>query len=87
MESLLAHLARKERDACASGASTSTRARSSPSASESTIVPTLVLVKDKQAVCRLEGRTSAPRIEGMLEPHLAPSSPSPKTDPPPAPRS
>jgi thioredoxin-like negative regulator of GroEL len=35
------------------------------------VVPTLVLVKDKQVVARLDGRTSAPRIEAMLEPHLA----------------
>jgi hypothetical protein len=28
-------------------------------------------VKEKRAVARLEGRTSAPRIERMLEPHLA----------------
>jgi hypothetical protein len=29
-----------------------------------------VLVKDRKAVSRLDGRTSAPRIEAMLEPHL-----------------
>ena len=34
-------------------------------------VPTLVLVKGKKAVARIDGRTSAPRIERMLEPHLA----------------
>ena len=39
-------------------------------------MPTLVLVKDKRAVARLEGRASAPRIETMLEPHLAPASES-----------
>jgi thioredoxin-like negative regulator of GroEL len=33
-------------------------------------VPTLVLVKEKRVVARLEGRASAPRIERMLEPHL-----------------
>ena len=33
-------------------------------------VPALVLLKDRQAVARLDGRTSAPRIEQMLEPHL-----------------
>ena len=56
MESLLAHLERKERDRL--------RIR------RVEVVPTLVLVKDKRAVSRLEGRTSAPRIEAMLEPHL-----------------
>ena len=35
-----------------------------------TTVPTLVLVKDKRVVGRLEGRVSAPRIEQMLERHL-----------------
>jgi thioredoxin-like negative regulator of GroEL len=34
------------------------------------VVPTLVLVKDKRAVARLDGRTSAPKIEAMLEQHL-----------------
>jgi thioredoxin-like negative regulator of GroEL len=33
-------------------------------------VPALVLVKDRRAVARIDGRTSAPRIEQMLEPHL-----------------
>jgi thioredoxin-like negative regulator of GroEL len=36
-----------------------------------TDVPTLVLVKGKRVVDRIEGRASAPTIESMLEPHLA----------------
>ena len=72
MESLLAHLARKERARL--------RIRrvdidASPELAERfsvEIVPTLVLVKAKQAVARIDGRTSAPRIEAMLEPHLEP---------------
>ena len=32
--------------------------------------PTLVLVKDKRAVARIEGRASAPRIDELLEQHL-----------------
>jgi thioredoxin-like negative regulator of GroEL len=71
MESLLAHLERKERERL--------RVRrvdvdASPELAERfriEIVPTLVLVKEKRAVARLEGRTSAPRIEAMLAPHLA----------------
>lgn len=71
MESLLAHLARKERNRL--------RVRrvdvdASPALAERfkiDVVPTLVLVKDKHAVARLDGRTSAPRIEAMLEPHLS----------------
>lgn len=71
MESLLAHLARKER----------TRLRvmrvdidEQPELAERfgvTIVPTLVLVKRKRVIDRLDGRVSAPKIEGMLAPHLA----------------
>ena len=34
------------------------------------MVPTLVLVKGKRAVARIEGRASAPQIEEMLEEHL-----------------
>jgi thioredoxin-like negative regulator of GroEL len=72
MESLLAHLARKERG----------RLRISlidvPTAPEwverlgVTKVPTLILLKDHRPVERLEGRVSAPQIERMLAPHLAP---------------
>jgi thioredoxin-like negative regulator of GroEL len=70
MESLLAHLERKERDRL--------RVRrvdvdASPELAERfrvDVVPTLVLVKDRRAVSRLDGRTSAPKIEAMLEPHL-----------------
>ena len=38
-------------------------------------VPTLVLVVDRKAVARLDGRASAPRIEAMLEQHLDAASP------------
>lgn len=70
MESLLAHLERKERERL--------RVRrvdidANPELAERfevKVVPTLVLVKDKKAVSRLDGRTSAPRIEAMLEQHL-----------------
>jgi len=71
MESLLAHLARKER----------TRLRvmrvdvdQQPQLVERFQVgdvPTLVLVKGKRVVDRIEGRASAPAIESMVQPHLA----------------
>ncbi len=71
MESLLAHVARKERD----------RVRvmkidvdEQPELAERfkiDVVPTLAVVKDKRIVDRLEGRASAPAIERMLEPYLA----------------
>jgi thioredoxin-like negative regulator of GroEL len=71
MESLLAHLARKER----------TRVRimkveveEQPELAEKfrvVDVPTLVLVKQKRVVDRIDGRASAPRIEAMLGRHLS----------------
>ena len=74
MESLLAHLARKER----------TRLRvmrvdvnAQPQLAERfkvTEVPALALVKGKRVVDRIDGRASAPRIESMLEEHLTPAT-------------
>jgi thioredoxin-like negative regulator of GroEL len=71
MESLLAHLARKER----------TRLRvirvdvdDQPDLAERfkvVAVPTLVLVNGKRVVDRLDGRASAPKIENMLDRHFA----------------
>ena len=70
MESLLAHLARKER----------TRVHvmrvdveAQPDLADKfrvREVPTLVLVKRKRAVDRIAGRASAPAIEAMLTRHL-----------------
>jgi thioredoxin 1 len=70
MESLLAHLARKER----------TRVHVMRVDVEAQpdlavkfrvgAVPTLVMVKRKRAVDRIEGRASAPAIEAMLARHL-----------------
>jgi thioredoxin 1 len=70
MESLLAHIARKERD----------RLRVSkvdvddhPDLAERfrvDQVPSLTLVVGRRVVSRLDGRATAPRIESMLEPHL-----------------
>jgi len=70
MESLLAHIARKERG----------RLRVSkvdiddrPDLAERfrvRQVPSLALVVDRRVVSRLDGRATAPRIESMLEPHL-----------------
>ena len=70
MESLLAHLARKER----------TRVRvmrvevdDQPELAQKfrvEDVPTLVLVMRKQVVDRLDGRASAPKIEAMLARHV-----------------
>ena len=72
MESLLAHLARKERQRL--------RIRrvdvdDNPELAERFLVrtvPTLVLVVGKRAVGRIDGRASAPRIERLLDQHLEP---------------
>ena len=70
MESLLAHLARKERSRLRVRQIDVDANPDLASRFKVEVVPTLVLVKDKRAVARLEGRTSAPRIEAMLAPHL-----------------
>jgi len=70
MESLMAHLARKERDRLRV---TTIDVDERPELAERfgvETVPTLALVKDKRVVDRIVGRASAPRIERMLEPHL-----------------
>lgn len=70
MESLLAHLARKEH---ARLRISRVDVDESPELAAKLgvgEVPTLVLVKDRRPVARLEGRVSAPQIEQMLAPHL-----------------
>jgi thioredoxin 1 len=70
MESLLAHIARKERSRLRV---TRVDVDDRPDLAERfriDEVPALVLVKEKRAVARIDGRTSAPRIEQMLEPYL-----------------
>lgn len=72
MESLLAHLARKERDRLRVSR---IDVKASPEWADRlgvTQVPTLVLLKDHRPVERLEGRVSAPQIERMLAPYLDP---------------
>jgi thioredoxin 1 len=72
MESLLAHIARKERDRLRVTIVDVDDRTELAARFRVETVPTLVLVKDKCAVARLEGRASAPRIERMLEAHLEP---------------
>ena len=75
MESLLAHIARKERGRL--------RLRKVDIDDHPEIaarfrveqVPTLVLVVGKRAVSRLPGRATAPRIASMLEPYLGAQEP------------
>jgi thioredoxin 1 len=70
MESLLAHIARKERDRLRVTIVDIDERADFAERFKVETVPTLVLVKEKRVVARLEGRASAPRIERMLEPHL-----------------
>jgi thioredoxin 1 len=70
MESLLAHLARKERHRLRMTRVDVDRRPDLATRFGVAEVPALVLVKGKQAVARIDGRTSAPRIERMLEQHL-----------------
>jgi thioredoxin-like negative regulator of GroEL len=70
MESLVAHLARKERSRLRV---TQVDVDEQPQLAERfrvKTVPTLALVVDKRVVDKLEGRVSAPRIERMLAPYL-----------------
>lgn len=70
MDSLLDHLARKERDRlrvmCVDVEEDPATARRFRVRK----VPTLVLVKDKRTVARVEGRVRATDIEGLVEPYL-----------------
>jgi thioredoxin-like negative regulator of GroEL len=70
MESLVAHLARKERSRLKVRQVDVDEQSELAERFQITTVPTLVLVKDKRVVGRLEGRVSAPQIEELLEPHL-----------------
>ena len=73
MESLLAHIARKERDRLRVTIVDIDDKPELAGRFRIATVPTLVLVKGKRVVSRVEGRASAPRIERMVEPHLAPA--------------
>jgi thioredoxin-like negative regulator of GroEL len=70
MDSTLAHLARKERHRLRL---TRVDVEEHPALAERFRVediPTLVLVRGRRVVERLEGRVSVPQIEEMLETHL-----------------
>ena len=74
MESLLAHLTRKERSRLRVMRVDVDEQPDLAHRFNVSIVPTLVLVKGKRVVDRLDGRASAPKIESMLEPHLVASA-------------
>ena len=71
MESLLAQLARKERSRVRV---MRVEVEEQPELAEKfrvEAVPTLVLVRHKRVVDRIDGRASAPRIDAMLARHLS----------------
>jgi len=70
MESLLAHIARKERETIAVK---KVDVDERPDLAEKfriSEVPSLALVMGKRVVARLEGRATAPKIESMLDEKL-----------------
>jgi thioredoxin-like negative regulator of GroEL len=70
MDSLIAQIARKERERLRVTVVDVDRRPELAERFDVTSVPTLVLVKERRVVARLDGRVSAPRIDYMLEPHL-----------------
>ncbi len=71
MESLLAHLARKERHRLRIDKVDVDELPHLAGRFRVQQVPSLVLVVEKRVVSRLDGRATAPRIEAMLAPYLA----------------
>ena len=70
MESLLAHIARKERHRLRVVQVDLEERRDVAEKLGVEVAPTLVLMREKRLVARIEGRASAPRIEQMLAQHL-----------------
>lgn len=76
MESLLAHIARKERGRLRVN---KVDVDDRPDLAERfkvNQVPSLALVVERRVVSRIDGRATAPRIESMLEPHLGEATPA-----------
>jgi thioredoxin-like negative regulator of GroEL len=70
MESLLAHIAHKERDTLAVKRVDVDERPDLAERFRVAEVPALALVKGKRIVARLEGRATAPKIESMLDLHV-----------------
>ncbi len=70
MESLLAHIARKERDRLRVSKIDVDERPEVAERFQVQQVPALTLVVEKRVVSRIDGRATAPRIASMLEPHL-----------------
>jgi thioredoxin 1 len=70
MESLLAHIARKEREHLAVKKVDVDERPDIAARFRVGVVPALALVKDRRVIARLDGRVTTPRIEEMLDSHL-----------------
>jgi thioredoxin-like negative regulator of GroEL len=75
MESLLAHIARKERSRLRVRKVDVDERPEIAERFQVEEVPSLALIVDKRVVSRLDGRATAPRIEAMLEPYLGEPEP------------
>jgi thioredoxin 2 len=71
MDSLIAHLARRERGRLRVRRVDVEKQPDLARRLRVETLPTLLLIKEKRVVGRLEGRASAPRIHQLIEPHLA----------------
>ena len=70
MESLLAHLARKERHRLSVTRVDVEEKSDLAERFKVRLVPTLILIKGRRAVARLEGRARAAEIEELVDRHL-----------------
>jgi thioredoxin-like negative regulator of GroEL len=70
MESLLAHIARKEREHLAVKKVDVDERPDIAARFSVGVVPALALVKNRRIIARLDGRVTSPRIEEMLDSHL-----------------
>jgi thioredoxin 1 len=70
MESLLAHIARKERDALRVRKVDVDERPELAARFRIAEIPSLALVKENRVVARLEGRSTQPKIESMIDSHL-----------------
>ena len=70
MESLLAHIERKERGSLRVQKVDVDERPDLATRFDVAEVPTLALVKGKRVVARLEGRATQPKIQSMIGPHL-----------------
>ena len=76
MESLLAHIARRERDTLAVKRVDVDQRPDLAERFRIAEVPALALVKGKKVVATLEGRATAPKIESMLDAHVRELAPA-----------